>query len=78
MALHGVSGDDKLLLTTGRLTAEVVIKAAINGITVLVCLKGITSARFDLASRLDMTIIGHVGPRRHLCYVGAKYFDAES
>ncbi len=78
MALHGVAGDDKALLTTGRLTAEVVIKAAINGIPVLVTLKGITSACFDLAARLGMTIIGHAAPQRYLCYVGANDFDAES
>lgn len=77
MALHGVAGGDKALLTTGRLTAEVVIKAASAGIPVLVTLKGITSACVDLAARLDMTLIGHAGPRGYLCYSGDQYVDAQ-
>lgn len=78
MALHGVGGNDKAVFSTGRLTAEVVIKAAINDIPVLVTRKGITSACFDLASRFGMTLIGHATPHRYLCYVDAEHFDAES
>lgn len=78
MALHGVSGSDKLLFTTGRLTAEVVIKAADNGIPILVSRKGVTSACLDLAARLGMTLIGHASRRRYICYAGAERFDVNA
>jgi FdhD protein len=42
MALHGVSGADKILFTTGRLTAEIVMKVARSGIPIIVSRKGVT------------------------------------
>ncbi len=76
MALHGVSGSDKLLFTTGRLTAEVVMKAALNGIPVLISRKGITATCVDLATTVGMTLIAHTA-RRYICYAGAERFDAD-
>ena len=78
MALHGVPGHNKILFATGRLTAEVVLKAAINGIPIVVTHKGITSACFDLAARLGMTLIGRAAQRRYICYVGAERFNADA
>jgi len=40
MALHGVAGGDKILFTTGRLTGEMVMKSAHNGIPILVSRNG--------------------------------------
>lgn len=76
MALHGTPGHNKILFTTGRLTAEIVLKAARNGIPVLVSHKGLTSMCSDLAVKLGMTLFGHAAKGRYICYVGAERFDA--
>jgi FdhD protein len=78
MALHGVSGEGKVLFTTGRLTAEVVMKAAHNGISIVVSRKGVTAACCDLAGKLGMTLLGHAANRRYWCYAGAERFDVDS
>ena len=71
MALHDVAGADKLLLTTGRLTSEMVMKAARLGVPVVLSRNGITAMGLALAERLGMTLLGRVSGRRFLCYTGA-------
>jgi len=78
MALHGISGDDKILFTTGRLTAEIIMKAACSGIPVIVSRKGVTGMCHELASRLGMTLFGHIARNRYICYAGAERFDTLS
>ncbi len=78
MALHGVSGADKILFTTGRLTGEMVMKAAFNGIPILVTRNGVTAMGCDLALRLGMTVFGRAANRRYACYTGAQRFDSDS
>jgi FdhD protein len=77
MALHGVPGGDKILFTTGRLTSEMVMKSAHNGIPILVSRNGVTAMGHDLAAKLGMTLFGRAANRRFLCYVGAERFDGE-
>ncbi len=76
MALHGVAGGDKILFTTGRLTSEMVMKAAHNGIPIMVSRNGVTAMGHDLAAKLGMTIFGRAANRRFFCYVGSERFDA--
>jgi FdhD protein len=45
MAFHGVSGGDKIVFTTGRLTGEMVMKAAHNGVPIIVSRNGVTANR---------------------------------
>jgi FdhD protein len=71
MAMHDVAGADKLLMTTGRLTSEMVLKAARIGVPVVVSRNGITAMGHELAQRLGMTLIGRASGRRFLCYTGA-------
>ena len=78
MALHGIPGGDKILFTTGRLTAEVIAKAACSGIRIVVSRKGITATCHDLAARLGMTLFGHAVKDRYVCYAGGEHFDAHS
>ena len=78
MAVHGVPGADKLLFTTGRLSAEIVTKAAHNGIPILVTRKGVTATAYDLAVQLGMTLFGRAYDDRYVCYAGADRFDADS
>ncbi len=75
MALHGISGTNMILYTTGRLTAEVIMKAALSGIATIISRKGMTALCYDLAERLGMTLLGHAARGRYICYAGAERFD---
>ena len=70
MAMHGVAGADKLLMTTGRLTSEMVMKAARIGVPLVVSRNGVTAMGLSLARRLGMTLLGRANGRRFLCYTG--------
>lgn len=72
MALHGLQGADKTLFTTGRLTGEMVMKAAHNGIPVMISRNGTTAMGYELAAKLGMTLIGRAANRRYMCYIGAE------
>jgi FdhD protein len=75
MALHGIDGADKILFTTGRLTGELIIKAAQNGVPIVVSRNGVSSMGYDLAKKFGMTLFGRAINRRFHCYVGAERFD---
>jgi FdhD protein len=78
MALHGVAGGDKILFTTGRLTGEMVMKAAFNGIPILITRNGVTDMGYRIAVQLHMSLFGRAANRRYLCYTGADRFDPDS
>ena len=77
MAMHGVSGADKSFYTTGRLTSEMVMKAAQMGVPIIVSRNGVTAMGHELATRLGMTLFGRAANRHFLCYTGAERFDSE-
>jgi FdhD protein len=77
MAMHGVVGDDKLLYTTGRLTSEMVMKAASMGVPIVISRNGVTAMGFELAQQLGMALFGRASNRHFLCYTGANRFDSE-
>ena len=77
MAMHGVDGGDKAFYTTGRLTSEMVMKAAQMGVPIIVSRNGVTAMGHELASRLGMTLFGRAANRHFLCYIGAERFDSE-
>ena len=77
MALHGVGGGDKVFYTTGRLTSEMVMKAAHMGVPIVVSRNGVTQMGHELATRLGMTLFGRAANRHFLCYTGFERFDAE-
>jgi FdhD protein len=68
MWMHGITGADKVLYTTGRLTSEMVIKAAQMGIPIVVSRSGITEMGLDVAQRLGLCAIGRATHKRFLCY----------
>jgi FdhD protein len=70
MWLEGVEGNDKLFYTTGRLTSEIVMKAAHMGIPVLVSRSGITYMGMELAQDLGVTLIARAKGRHFLVYNG--------
>jgi FdhD protein len=77
MALHGVEGADKTFYTTGRLTSEMVMKAAQIGVPIIVSRNGVTAMGHELATKLGMTLFGRAANRHFLCYTGAERFDSE-
>jgi FdhD protein len=77
MALHGIRGGDKLFYTTGRLTSEMVMKAAHMGVPIIVSRNGVTQMGHDLATRLGMTLFGRASNRHFLCYCGFERFDSD-
>jgi len=77
MGMHGVEGGDKAFYTTGRLTSEMVMKAAQMGVPIIVSRNGVTAMGHELASRLGMTLFGRAANRHFLCYTGAERFDSE-
>jgi FdhD protein len=77
MALHGIEGGDKVLFTTGRLTGEMVIKAALSGVPIFVSRNGVSAMGYDLAKKFGMALFGRAVNRRFHCYVGEERLDAE-
>ncbi len=77
MAVHGVGGGDKLFYTTGRLTSEMVMKAAQMGVPIIVSRNGVTAMGHEMASSLGMTLFGRAANRHFLCYTGFERFDSE-
>src|SRR5688572_19085460 len=74
MWLDGVDGSDKIFYTTGRLTSEMVIKAAQMGVPFLVSRSGLTQMGHQIASRVGITMIGRAVNRHYLLFTGRKRF----
>jgi FdhD protein len=78
MWLDGEDGADKIFYTTGRLTSEMVIKAAQMGIPFLVSRSGLTQMGFEIAQKVGMTMIGRATNRHYLLFTGAERFRADA
>ena len=74
MWLDGVDGGDKIFYTTGRLTSEMVIKAAQMGIPFLVSRSGLTQMGFEIAQKVGITMIGRATGKHFLLFAGAARF----
>ena len=74
MWLDGVDGDDKIFYTTGRLTSEMVIKAAQMRVPFLVSRSGLTRMGWEVANRVGITMIGRSQGKHFLIFTGAERF----
>jgi FdhD protein len=74
MWLDHETGADKIFYTTGRLTSEMVIKAAQMGIPFLVSRSGLTQMGYEIAQKVGMTMIGRATNRHYLLFTGAERF----
>ena len=77
MWLDRVDGGDKIFYTTGRLTSEMVIKAAQMGIPFLVSRSGLTQMGYDIAQKVGITMIGRATNKHYLLLTGAERFDRD-
>ncbi len=78
MWLDRIDGGDKIFYTTGRLTSEMVIKAAQMGIAFLVSRSGLTQMGYEIAQKVGMTMIGRATNRHYLLFTGGERFSRES
>jgi len=74
--LLGIALHAKLLLTTGRLTSELLIKAAKVNMPILVSRNAATSLAVELAVSLGVTLIGYARAGKFMVYNGQERLDA--
>ena len=70
MHVNAESADDKIFYTTGRLTSEMVIKAVMMGIPILVSRSGFTAWGVELARQAGLTLIGRARGKRFTALSG--------
>jgi FdhD protein len=74
MWLDGIDGSDKIFYTTGRLTSEMVIKAAQMQIPFLVSRSGLTQMGWNIAERIGITMLGRAVNKHYLLFTGKQRF----
>ena len=74
MWLDNIDGSDKIFYTTGRLTSEMVIKAAQMRIPFLVSRSGLTQMGYEIARGTGITLIGRAVNRHYLLFTGKQRF----
>ncbi|MEJ5990839.1 formate dehydrogenase accessory sulfurtransferase FdhD [Ramlibacter sp. PS3R-8] len=58
--------------TTGRLTSEMVIKAAQMGVAIVVSRSGTTQMGYEIAERVGLCTVGRATGRHFICYTAAQ------
>jgi FdhD protein len=74
MWLDDIDGSDKIFYTTGRLTSEMVIKAAQMRIPFLVSRSGLTQMGWEIAGRIGITMLGRAVNKHYLLFTGRHRF----
>jgi FdhD protein len=74
MWLNDIDGSDKVFYTTGRLTSEMVIKAAQMRIPFLVSRSGLTQMGHGVAQRTGITMLGRAVNKHYLLFTGRERF----
>ena len=74
MWLNGIDGSDKVFYTTGRLTSEMVIKAAQMQIPFLVSRSGLTQMGYEIAQKIGITMLGRAINKHYLLFTGTGRF----
>jgi len=74
MWLEDIDGSDKIFYTTGRLTSEMVIKAAQMSIPFLVSRSGLTQMGHAIALKTGITMLGRATGRHYLLFTGKQRF----
>jgi FdhD protein len=66
--LEDIHTNDKLIVTTGRIASEILIKAIRIGVPMLASRSAATRLAIDLARKTNMTLIGYVRGQRMTVY----------
>jgi FdhD protein len=74
MWLDGIDGSDKIFYTTGRLTSEMVIKAAQMRLPFLVSRSGLTEMGHQIARQVGITMLGRAVNKHYLLFTGRHRF----
>ena len=77
MWLNDITGNDKIFYTTGRLTSEIVMKAALMGIPVLVSRNGTTNMGYELACDLGVMLVARA-KSRHFEALNARNLEFDA
>jgi FdhD protein len=77
MWLDRIDGSDKIFYTTGRLTSEMVIKAAQMRIPFLVSRSGLTQMGYEIARKTGITMIGRAVNKHYLLFTGKHRFEKQ-
>lgn len=70
--LEGIDLTDKILLTTGRISSEIVSKAWRMGVPFIVSHSAATSRAVMLAEKLGIAVVGYVRGGEFIVYAGAQ------
>ncbi|MBL4638516.1 MAG: formate dehydrogenase accessory sulfurtransferase FdhD [Proteobacteria bacterium] len=76
MWMNGVTGDNKVFYTTGRLTSEMVIKVAQMRVPLLLSRSGVTEMGLRLARQVGIGMVARAKGRHFLVYSGQQEFTA--
>ncbi|MDY6953874.1 MAG: formate dehydrogenase accessory sulfurtransferase FdhD [Thermodesulfobacteriota bacterium] len=66
--LDGIPTNDKLIVTTGRIASEILLKALRLGVPILVSGSAATALSIDLARKTNITLVGLVSMGRMIIY----------
>jgi FdhD protein len=75
MILNQVLPEDKVLVISGRVSSEILIKTARSGISILVSRSAPTDLAVSLANQLGITLIGFVRGKRMNIYAQEERID---
>jgi FdhD protein len=75
--LRGIPTEDRLLLSTGRISSEMLLKAARMGVPVVASRTSPTEMAVGLAEQLGITVVGYVRPDSLNLYAG-EALDGEA
>ena len=70
--LNNIFLKDKVLVTTGRITSEILIKTGRMGIPVLISRSAATSLAISLAKQIEVALIGYVRGKNLVVYTGRE------
>lgn len=74
--LNGISTTDKMIVTTGRVASEILLKAVRIGVPVLASCSRATSMSIELAQRTGITLVGDAGTGEMIIYNAAGRLES--
>lgn len=74
-AMHGIERSRCALLCSGRISSDLVTKAAVHGIPIVVSRSAATGRAVEIALSLNMGLVGFARGRRMNIYSGISRFD---